>query len=380
MKHLLTPLILLTVQITIAQNYDVLMKNAAEAMQKKDYCGALAIFQNAFKDTARIGTYDLTYAAIAAANCHNAPQALEWLQKSQEKGLGLRPGEIEFISTDSSLLSLHAYPQWTTIVQSMKQAAIDQAAAEKIRAAEWSAAIRSNAIGHRTSGKFQRPRHGFALYFTKVDTLQVPYLVYVPKTYNPAKPMQAIVYLHGGVVQARQFNFQHPGLSQEPVFAAADTFHALIIYPFGKKDFGWVAQRAAFENVLTMIKDAQNTYNINRKRIFIGGMSNGGTATFWFASQRPDLFKGFFAFSAFPKTAIDTINFSNLGHGKPFYSASAKDDDVFPFDTVYNIYKANSKVAADWHFDIIPSGGHGFIYQPNGKTIMNNTLRKLLAK
>jgi dienelactone hydrolase len=379
MKKLLMLYALLTTQHLVAQSYDEQMTKAAEALQKKDYCSALTIFQTAFTDTAKIGLYDFYYAALAASRCHSEKDALIWLKKSQQKGLGLNAGDITFIENDSNFTNLHAYDEWNETMRAMKDAFAQKQEQEQKRVNNWLLRIEANRISTKETTRFNKPNTGFALYYITVDTLQVPYLVYVPKTYTITKPMQAIVYLHGGVVNTLKFAFDNPDIEQEPIFSAGETFNAIIVYPFGKKSFGWVKQQKAFENVLSIIKNVQQTYNIDSRRIFLGGMSNGGTGTFWFAMQKPNPFKGFFTFSAMPKLPVSNINFNNLNQGKPFYSLHAKDDAVFAYKEVFEIYSAHKAAAKDWHFETIENGNHGFIYDPEkGKEIMNGLLKKLL--
>ena len=367
-------------QCIFAQRYSDQINKADEAILKKDYCSALAYFKSAFKDTSIIGTYDLYYAAISAANCNKEQQAFLWLKESQQNGLGLRPGEIDGISNDSEFVILHKYPEWKVFITSMKKALAKQEAFQKKQSEDWLARINANKIKPNRKGKFNNSKPGFALYFTKVDTLKVPYLVYIPQLYQPSKPIQTIVFLQGGVANRDSFEFQNPELIiPEPIFSVGDKFNAIIIYPFGKKDFGWVYQKAAFENVLPIINKVENTYHIDSNRIFLGGMSNGGSATFWFASQKPNIFKGFYALSAMPKLEIGKINFENISQGKPFYSLSAKDDEVYSFETVKEIFEKNKAIATDWQFDSLPNGDHQFIYQPNGKEILNTFFKKLLS-
>ena len=382
MKHFLTGFAILIGHISFGQSYDDQMNKAGEALQKKDFCKALDIFKIAFTDSSKIGTYDYAYAAMAATNCNAEKLALNWLRKSQQKGLGLNPGEIDFISNDSGLIKLHSFPEWTEIISEMKKATAQKNELQTKKIAEWVATISSNKITEKKNEKFTKPKSGFALYYTTVDTLKIPYLVYIPKNYNSLKPIQTIVYLHGGIASTENFNFDNPELATgEPIFSVGESFNSIIIYPFGKKDFGWVAQKKAFENVLTIIKNVQQFYNIDRQKIFIGGMSNGGTATFWFASQKPNIFKGFYAFSALPKLEIRDINFKNLSQGKSFYSINAKDDDVFKYNDVLSIYTTHKTESKDWHFETLDKGNHGFIYDPtNGKEIMNNLFKKLLSK
>jgi hypothetical protein len=108
MKKLLFVFIILFAQTLPAQSYDEQMNKAGEALQKKEFCAALTIFQTAFKDSAKIGTYDLAFAAVSAANCNAEKQALNWLKISQLKGLGMNPGEADGVANDQVLTNYAA--------------------------------------------------------------------------------------------------------------------------------------------------------------------------------------------------------------------------------------------------------------------------------
>jgi esterase/lipase len=358
-----------------SQTYEEQLNKAGEALGKKEYCTALPFFKDAFKDETKIGTYDYAYGSVAAANCNEEQLALIWLKKASEKGFGQNNGEIDFIASDPSFEKLHNYKEWNEIISSIRSALAEKNAIQKKKDENWLAEINNNKI----NSKSKKAKAGFALYFIKVDTINVPFLVYVPKNYNPKIATKAIVYLHGGVVNTDNFNYQNSDLAKgEPIFAVGEKFNAIIIYPFGKKTFGWVNQLKAFENVNSIVKQVQKTYNIDAKKIYLGGMSNGGSATFWFASQKNNIYKAFYTFSALPKLEIGEINFSNIT--KPIFSVHAKDDDLYKTDEIQKLYETQKLNAKNWNFETIENGGHGFIYQPNGKEIIETTFNKMLEK
>ena len=204
MKRILTVMALFIAQFVAAQHYDAQLNKAGEALQKKDFCTALTAFKEAFKEKDRIGTYDLAYASVAAANCNDETQALAWLSESQRKGLGLNPGEADAIANDSAFVKLRQYPEWASFVSGMRRAFDEKQAMAKKRSEEWLAAINANRVAAAQKGEYAKCKPGFALYFSKKDSVDVPYLVYVPKTYDPAKPTTTIVYLHGGVLNTEK--------------------------------------------------------------------------------------------------------------------------------------------------------------------------------
>lgn len=375
MKKILTTILLtFCIGFSFAQDFQQQISNAEEFVSKKEFCKAYEIFQSALKNENEGGKIEYYYASVSASKCEKIEDALNWLNIAKEKGLGLQQSEIDYLKKDENLNELKNSEKWVSIIESMQKRYDENKIIEEKKSKEWVSNITDNAITEKKI-KFNIARPGFALYYSKVDSINVPYLVYVPQNYDISKPSKAFMFLHGGVKSSERFNFDKPEITQEPIFGLADKLNAIIIYPFGKKDFGWINQKKAFVNIYTILKQVQKTYNIDKKGMYLGGMSNGGTATFWFASQRPSLFSGFYAISANPKLEIGNINFK---FDKPFYEIHTKDDSVFNFTEVEKIYIKNK--SKNWHFEPINNGEHGIIYQKNGSEILEKLLNQLLQK
>ncbi|MGV0918887.1 dienelactone hydrolase family protein [Empedobacter falsenii] len=372
MKKILLLITCFFFTILHAQSYEENTIKIQELIKDKKYCEAQKIFEQILNADNK-NPYDFYYGAISSVNCNQPTQALDWLEMAVQKGLGSTKEEVDYLSTDENFSKLFSDSRWDSLVSVMKEKLREKELREEKLNEDWLKSITNNRVKNKTD----QPNAGFALYTNNVDSIDVPFLVFVPKSYSSKKPSKMIVYLHGGVVSTENFTHNNYQIQQqEPIFSLADEYNAIILYPFGKKDFGWVNQIKAFENILSIVKEVEKKYSINKKEIYLGGMSNGGSATFWFATNHSNLFKGFYAFSADPKLKIEEINFSKIK--KPFYMLNAKDDNIFKFDEVESIYlKEHNK---NWHLESLEKGDHGFIYQENGTEIMKNLLDKLIIK
>jgi len=250
---------------------------------------------------------------------------------------------------------------------------------DAVRSKDWLGKINANAINKPTRpNAFMAAHPGYALYFTKVGEMSVPYLVYVPKNYSPSNSCPMVVFLHGAILAKEDFQYKDPAIADEPIFSIGDTYNTIVVFPFGKSGFMWPAQLAAKENILEIVKDVQARYNIDKRKIFLGGISMGGISTFWFISNKPDVFAGFYAFSAMPRLSDGAVKFSNITKDKPLYSMNAKDDPGFSFNEVREIYEQHKQEAPGWHFGSVETGGHRFIYANGGKEIVKGLLGNLL--
>ena len=371
--------VILSVSLRLcAQTYDQKIAQAAALLQQNNFPSALAVFKDALLDTAHVGMYDLYYAARTAVHCNDYPLALRWMSDAQKKGLGLGSGELTAIKNDSTFKPLYGYRQWTELVRAMDEAYSEKTARDQQIAQAWTTGLDAHRISGAQGMPYHQPKPGYARYFSRADTVSVPYLVYVPASYKAQRPIRAIVYLHGGVAAQADFDDANPDIRTEPIFAVADSLNTLVIYPFAKKAFGWLDQRAAFEQVLTILDSASTCYHIDRHQVYMVGMSNGGTACFWFATHERTPFRGFLALSALPKLSIGEIDFTRISPTAPLYSVNAQDDEVFPYADVARIYNDKKSVAPGWHFLTLPLGSHGFIYGPNGAALLQQYLLKML--
>ncbi len=258
---------------------------------------------------------------------------------------------------------------------------ICQQAGSETTSKNWLQSISQNALGRQGERtKFSKAPPGFALYFSRCGTIDMPYLVYIPKSYDPNKASSMVVFLHGAILARDSFQYKDPAIANEPVFAVADASNTIVVFPFGRSGFMWPANVAANENILAIIEQATNYYNIDKQRIYLGGISMGGIATFWFITHHPTRFAGFYTFSAMPGLASGEIAFSNITNERPLYSMHARDDHGFPFNEVNDIYEQHKKEAPGWKLSTVVTGGHRFIYGLGGSTYIQTILSKLLKQ
>ncbi|GGG49984.1 hypothetical protein GCM10011378_27590 [Hymenobacter glacieicola] len=352
-------------------------------MGQRDYCGAVREFQAAFADSTKAGPFDVFAGTIAAANCPaQRTQALRWLLRIPRFAeLPVTAQDVRNIAQEAGLRSLYDTPQWTYFLAQMQAHAQRRETAARQAAQQWLTNTQQNALPTPVRRKrYAAAPPGFARYVTPADTVQAPYLIYVPPSYDPSTAAPLLVYLHGGVASATQFRINDPGVAQEPIFRAAEQQRAIVLYPYGRKSFGWLEHQAALAAVRRMVAEVQTRYHVDARRIYLGGMSNGGTAAFWYACQQPQGFAGFYAISAMPVSSLGPLRFQTLAGGAPLYSLNAEDDEVFPYKEVAAIHQQHGAKAPQWHFASRPTGGHGFLYGPDGLTALQELLAQLMGK
>jgi polyhydroxybutyrate depolymerase len=108
------------------------------------------------------------------------------------------------------------------------------------------------------------------------------YLLYVPKSYDPARPTSLVISMHGaGMWPAAQKDTSQWN-------AVADEHGFIVVYPSGIGGAGpriWrmgneTGGRADVQFLSDLIDTLQATYNIDPRRIYADGVSNGGGMAF----------------------------------------------------------------------------------------------------
>jgi polyhydroxybutyrate depolymerase len=122
-----------------------------------------------------------------------------------------------------------------------------------------------------------------------VDGLKRNHIIHVPPKYDPKKPAPLVLALHGAIMDGRLME-KFTGLSE-----TADKYHFIIVYPNGTGPGGffqtWNAGLRNKNNKTDDVKylgkvldDVESAVKVNKKRVYVIGLSNGGMMAYRVAS------------------------------------------------------------------------------------------------
>ena len=166
-----------------------------------------------------------------------------------------------------------------------------------------------------------RKRHG-----------QFEYWLNVPKTYDAAKRYQLQFQLHGGVMRPE------PALrgNGEVRF---DSGEQIYIMPAGWADAPWWSD-AQVASLRAILEDVKREYNVDENRVFISGVSDGGTGAFYVAMRDTTPYAGFLSLNGHVLVLRnERINvaaglfLTNL-RNKPLFIVNGGKDPLYPIDAV----------------------------------------------
>lgn len=125
------------------------------------------------------------------------------------------------------------------------------------------------------------------VYLSDIDDSPQPYLVYVPKSYKAGRPTPMIVFLHGYTPYLDKVDWD---MMPSSIFGLAERKGILLAVPFarGNTDF----QGAGEDDVLKVIRLVKDKFSVDERRIFLAGISMGGSGVWTIGAHYPHLFAG----------------------------------------------------------------------------------------
>jgi len=181
-----------------------------------------------------------------------------------------------------------------------------------------------------------------------------PYAAYIPDDYRGDEPFPLIIYLAG-----------NSGPAIEGVQLASNAFERtgyIVIYP--NSWGGW--WRSATETMVdSLLEEVMRKYTIDPDRVYLSGLSNGGTGTLDYASLWPQRFS-----AAVVAMGAGLFGFTEPGGDRPFASNVAhlpmlflhgKLDQVIPFSATTKTVDSLRAQHADVAMTLFPQREHEIV-------------------
>jgi len=196
-----------------------------------------------------------------------------------------------------------------------------------------------------------------------VDSVERPYVLYIPSGYESSKPYPLIVYLHGGVSRAEIIDDPIAYADDNEFLGLAKTAGWFILFPFGQKDATWWDD-VGMANVKNLIRTVKRQYNIDNDRVWMAGFSDGASAGFGFAMLDPNDFGAVIALNGHMGVAsldgdlpVYARNFANT----PVYAVTTDNDGLYPTSKMGPTLEMALDAGGDILYRTL-SGDHSFSY------------------
>lgn len=203
--------------------------------------------------------------------------------------------------------------------------------------------------------------------YKNADTT-IPYRIYVPFNYDPAKQYPLLLSLHGaserGDDNVRQLSLINLALDNKEL----EVDEAIIIYPQCPVDNKWVDTSWAvteynldtmpesneLKAVLELLDEVKKTYSVDENRQYVIGLSMGGYGTWNLLMNHPDMFAG-----AVPMCSGGDPNKADIIKDIPIWAVHGAVDTTVSVAGTRKMATALQAVGAEnFHYTELPDAGH----------------------
>jgi predicted peptidase len=210
------------------------------------------------------------------------------------------------------------------------------------------------------------------VFVQKSDTLLYRYLL--PENYDASKKYPLVIFLHGAGEKGNDNETQL--IHGANVFLRDDVrsnYPAIVIFPQCPENQSWANYRfdkdstgkrifelrpdepptRPLEMVEELISHLKKQYPVDKKRIYVGGLSMGGMGTFEIARRNPKLFA-----AAFPICGATDARIAKKIKNISWWIFHGAKDDVVPPTSSMQIADALKNEKADVRFTLYPEANH----------------------
>ncbi len=189
------------------------------------------------------------------------------------------------------------------------------------------------------------------------------YSLYVPENYSPARQWPLIICLHGGYGQGNEYIWTW--------LRAARTKGYILLSP---KSIGetWSMTMNSYDtrSVMLMLDEVAEKYAIDRSRIYLTGLSDGGIFTYIMGLERHEIFTGLAPVAGALHMAADPMLRTGTGRELPIFVIHGVHDFIFPVTFTRQTNELLKTLKYNVKYEELPDWGHAFTYSINERLVM----------
>jgi len=187
------------------------------------------------------------------------------------------------------------------------------------------------------------------------ENVNYQYLSYTPRDYNAdnLKRWPLIIYLHGGSDRGSDLKKLFSQGIPDQIYRGRE-FPFIVVSPQCPKHIRWSTDNW-FES---FYKEIKAKYRIDTNRVYLTGMSLGGSGTWYLAAKYPDIFAAIAPMSGFTSHMDFIDNNMDKLTSVPIWAFHGKVDLVVPFEETERVVRKLEGKNKDLQFLAEPTVGH----------------------
>ncbi len=165
-----------------------------------------------------------------------------------------------------------------------------------------------------------------------IDSVERPWVLYIPSSYDPKMPIPLLVILHGGVSRVDIIEEPKAWVEENPFTKLAEENGWLALYPLGQQGSTWW-DNVGMGNIRNLVRRVKSKYNVDDDRVWMGGFSDGGSASFLHAMVSPNDYGAFIALNGHMGVGNldgDLPTYATNFYNTPLYAVTTDRDQLYP--------------------------------------------------
>ena len=189
------------------------------------------------------------------------------------------------------------------------------------------------------------------------------YSLYVPESYTPGRSWPLIVCLHGAYGRGDHFiwSWLRPAKSRGYILLAPKSL-----------DVTWsiLQPERDTRSVAAMLEEVCGEYAVDRGRVYLSGLSDGGTFTYLLGLGRPEMFAGIAPVAADFTGMMDDMLRRKQGIGLSICIVHGAHDHIFPVDAIRKGHGLMQRLGYNARYEELPDWGHSYCSGVNERVVM----------
>jgi poly(3-hydroxybutyrate) depolymerase len=224
---------------------------------------------------------------------------------------------------------------------------------------------------------YKKEAAGTHVMATAVGGMRLDNVIEVPAEYDPARKWPLRVQLHGGVGRPAPRPGEDGGrpLNSSRIQNAGE----INLHPRAWNGVEWW-RAAQVDNILNLIDSVKRKYNVDESRVYITGISDGGTGVLFFAMRLVTPWSaclslnGHPAVLANPQVGADPQLYPTNMANCPMYMVNGGRDELYPAASVSPFVDMLKRAGAPVEFHVYPEAGHNTSWWPEERPVYEKYL------
>jgi phospholipase/carboxylesterase len=189
------------------------------------------------------------------------------------------------------------------------------------------------------------------------------YSLYVPENYAADRQWPLIICLHGGYGEGYEYiwTWLRPARARGYLLLSPKSL-----------DVTWTMTPNSIDtrSILTMFDEVATEYSLDRSRLFLTGLSDGGIMTYLLGIERHEMFTGIAPVAGALHPMVDPMLRTRTGREVPIFVIHGVHDFIFPVTFTRQTNELLKSLGYNLKYEELPDWGHALTYSINERLVM----------